>query len=109
VVVGGSGAGGVLAWGAAFPSAKLAVGPTVSAARAPSEMRLASELAGVNRNSEARLRVCDRPRDSSHVFADRLGRDDRVADHNRRRLVAGVGARADNDVGVMGVRPRLAR
>ena len=48
------------------PSARLAVGPTESAASAPIEARLARVAVGTKRRSAARRRARERPSDSSH-------------------------------------------
>jgi hypothetical protein len=60
------GASGLEAGEEALASLRAAVGPAVSATRAPSEMRLARVLAGTKRSSEARRRARERPRESSH-------------------------------------------
>ena len=49
-----------------MPVARPTAGPAVSAASAPSERRLARELAGTKRSSAARRRARDRPSERSH-------------------------------------------
>ena len=65
VVVAGSGVG-VAVPADATPVAMPTAGPAVSAASAPSERRLARELAGTKRSSAARRRARERPSERSH-------------------------------------------
>src|ERR1700686_1688725 len=66
MVVGGMGADGTLAPAGPLALARPEAGPAVSAAKAPSEARLAREVAGTKRSSCALRRALERPRESSH-------------------------------------------
>ena len=102
VVVVGSGFGADAL--TADPLARLAVGPTVNAARAPIEARLAREPAGTNRSSAARRRARERPSESSHASTSARSRSATTPSRASRRAAnVGAGRTAAR------LRPRLER
>src|SRR5260370_23319311 len=93
VVVAGSGLG---APGLAvdWPLARPAVGPTVNAARAPSDARLARELVGEKRSSAARRRARERPSESCQASSSARSRGplrpERLSSRAEREVLAGA-------------------
>src|ERR1700719_690367 len=103
VVVGGSGLGEA-GLTVDCPLARVEVGPTVMAASAPIEIRLARELAGTKRSWAARRRARERPSDSCQ------GSDSARSRASRRWIPVSISAEAGATLlALRRARPRPAR